>query len=279
MERIASSSLHILQRPRIAPPQQMGGLIKFGLTHAIEAKGEVAFAGRGSRSLEGWTLGFAQVQRHDTRWTVYRGTTAADGSVFEQNARPPARTQQACFDGDKPGAIWYFDQYRMCWLQSRPNDVYKRFVVDLPDVPGGGSPFEVFHQDVPAAGVQVFVMNGKTKAMNYLAAAQTEIAFCTALIARDPAGQPHFLQSFYWTIRWQYRFARLPGTMQFRASEVAGGVAATVSKVIKGAPPERRLAELLKGGQPTTCTILGRRALAKPHLTETADWRDFDVRR
>lgn len=279
MERIASSKLQILQRPRIAPVEPMGGLIKFGLTHAIEAKGEILFASRGSKSLHGWTIGFAQVQRYDTRWTVYRGEQPGDGSVFEQNARPPARTQQACFDGDRPGAIWYFDQYKMCWLQSRPNDVYKRFVVDLPDIPGGYPSSEVYFQDNPSAGVQVFVVNGRTKAMNYLQAAQVEIGFCTALIARDPAGVPHFLDCFYWNVHWQYEFRRVPGSLRFQAVQVPGGVKTSVSKIIKGAPPERRLRELLKGGQPTTCTILARRAMSRPHLIETADWRSFDVRR
>lgn len=281
MTHFISSDIALLQRPRIAPVRQEGGTIWLSLTHGIEAKGMVRFGSRGTETLSGWTIGFAQVQWVETWWQVYRGLKESEGSMYVQTARKPARMHQLCFDAKKPGAIWYGDSNDAFPLKSRPNDIYKRSVVDLPDVPAS-SPlsFDVYHQDTPWSSTKVVQFNRKTGAINFLQAAQSEVAFCTALMARDPSGHPHFLNCLYWNAHWHYTFSRIPGSvLGLRATEVPGGVSTNVSRTFKGAPPERQIRELLKGGQRTTCNEVAQRAYEHARVIETTDWRSFDVRR
>lgn len=109
MISIAASDIRITKRPALAPagPNQAGNGVSFSLAQEIEAVGSVTFAGRAGDSGAGWSVGFLQAEWVETNWGVYRGDTVADGSVFVQRARPPARPKQACLDADSPTDLFY----------------------------------------------------------------------------------------------------------------------------------------------------------------------------
>ena len=211
----------------------------------------------------------------ETNWGLYRGKTLADGSVFMQRARAPARPRQACFDANSPGTAFY-------GRLGAPLEAAGPGGIDLPTVvqaqPGAALPTKVRvgHWDAPQDTFPLTRMSRKTGKMNYLAEAQLEFAFCTLLAAREPNGRMHHLRGLYWNARWQSLFrwlGKLPTHIP-----IAGGNNATVGRPFLGAPTDKRFAPLFTSTPGLTCLQIYNIAKTNPNIKETDGWPVFDVR-
>jgi hypothetical protein len=148
----------------------------------------------------------------------------------------------------------------------------------LPEKPTFPFTVQVVHRDNPHETFPLWRINSKTKRPNFLQAAQVELAFCTALVARSPSQTLTFLRSFYWNVNWQNTFKTLtpPGTLV--VEKVAAGTSCHVGHVLMGRPDDARFTTVLTTPQATNCQSIGLAAFNSPNVTEAAEWRQFDVR-
>lgn len=283
MITISSSSFTVTRRPLIAPVQptvsngQRGA--NFSLASGIEGVGTVVLNGAAGDSGAGWNVGFLQAQWIETNWLAYRGLTQADGSVFVQRARPPARPRQGCFDCLVAGAPFYGTGANPATLVPATGGPALPFVAPLPASPGFPLTISAVHADFPGDFAPFSRRNGHTKKMNFLSEVQLEFHFCISLVVREPGGQLHFLQNLYWNVHWQNKFAFANAAANPAVTVVAAGTAANVGHVIAGRISDARFATVLTTPQTTNCNAIASTAEQRPNLTETAGWPLFNVTR
>jgi hypothetical protein len=215
------------------------------------ADGQVSFTGLAADNRGGWEIGFIQAEWVETNWAMYRGQHGADGSLFLQRGRAPARAQQACRD-TLNGVNTYFTK------STSPTE-HKL-------LPGPANPFPltvvVVAQDRPGDAYLLVEQNDHTHRPNYLDEVQLEFMFCTVLTVRDPTGRFHHQAHFYWNLRWQFRFDPLryppgPNAADWRITPLPDG---------NGAPRDIRFAGLLTTPQVNSCNNLADQAF---HAVET----------
>ena len=277
---IQSSSIRFTSRPHRAEAVAIAPIRAFfNLDGALEAVGTVTFAGRRGETMPaGWTVGFAQAEWADTSWFLYRGARHADGSVFVQRSRPPARPQQACRDSSHPNDPFYGDPAHNQPHKPIGGGPALRYVETVPAAAALPVAVNVRHYDEPQDLCSWVWNNATTGKPNTLREAQLEFMFCTVLVARDPQGKMHMLRGFYWNVAWQAAFpAQADGTVH--GQPVPGGSHAHVGQVFVGAPTDPRFLPVLTQPQSMTCNQLTWSSSATPNVKEAAGWPDFDVRR
>jgi hypothetical protein len=245
---------------------------------AVSCRGQVTFSGDPGDTLDGWKVGFIQTKWITTDWAYYRGEKNADGSLFVQRARAPARVIQGCRDTEGEGTA------NQIWAEmdpvATPADVFPE---------GGNRRITVTtgeFSDSPRNFSKVVIENPLRKKPNYLRERQIEAHYCTVLSVQDPARKFHHMVSVYWNAHWQARF--LPGdftdlTKDWLVTPVndipsANGIHA--SHQIQGTPTDPKVTPFLTapiaGG--TNCNDLSKKSVRDQIVRPARTWADFDVR-
>ena len=273
-----SATIHLTHRPTVNRPAVSGATMSFTGGN-IAATGEVTLRGAPGDNASGWTAGFIQAQWIETNWVYYRGQHNADGSIFIQRGRGPARPNQACRD---------------CVDASPVNNVFYSTVAAHGETASGGPAGTAFpqrltfrHFDRPSETCNLVETNTLTGQRNFLAEAQLEFFFCTILTVRDPANVFHHQVSFYWNQRWQATFhpTSFGAAPTFRITPLAAGTGVGVSHLIQGTPTDRRFTGVLTSAQGQSCNQVFRAArtavsaAASPNRHQSRVWANFDVRR
>jgi hypothetical protein len=282
MITITASSLKITQKPSLAlvQPTNSGGQIGagFNLSTTMEAVGTVTLKGSPGESGAGWNVGFLQAQWIETNWGAYRGLSEADGSVFVQRARPPARPRQACFDCITIGAPFYADTTVPARSPVTGGPALP-FVAPLPANPTFPLTISVLHSDFPSDFFPFSRLNSVTGQQNLLSEAQLEFSFCFVLALKGPAGQLSMAKSVYWNVAWQSKFKFANAAAVPTITPTAGGNHANVGGIINGGPADTRFTTVLTTAQTTNCNAIADNESKHPNLKETHGWPLFDVRR
>lgn len=280
MISVASSSIRITSRPRSAPivNTPTGLEAYFSLAVELEAIGSVTFTGRPGDAGTGWTVGFVQAQWIETNWAVYRGEAEADGSVFVQRGRPPARARQACIDSAAAAEPFYGLTTLAPMVPLSGVGPALPFVATLPATPAFPATVNVLHIDAPADSYPFERINSLTGKTNVLRSAQLEFAFCTMLVVRPPSGPAQFLRGFYWNVNWQADF-RIHHSTQMLSQLVTGGNSCNVGAIFTGAPRDNRFGPVLSQPQTMTCNDMMDASRQSPNVREERGWPLFDVRR
>lgn len=230
----------------------------------VFADGQVTFRGGADDRMDGWTIGFIQVECIETNWAHYRGKFNKDGSLFVQRGAPAG--WQVCQDTHNIGDIWYGS------------------ISDVEQARPIGSSFPVTVRqdfiDGPNDHYPLVKTNPLTRRDNFLHEVKLEFDFCTAFSAQDPTGVFHHLLHFYWGVHWQARFAPTDFSNARSLWKVimdpqprANGL--YISEVFSGMPQQNHFRDVL--ATPTTnatCNMLAERPgihHAKP------DWANFGV--
>jgi len=272
-----SAKLTVTTHPTVQTPviNAGSGIANWGST-PIRARGEVSITGNAGDSPVGWTLGFIQAQWIETNWMYYRGQSNNHGSLFLQRARPPARPAQACRDSVGSAAgIWY--------------NTASNHVITAP----AAFPIKLTASffDRPSETCNLQENNSLTGQPNYLREGQLEFHFCLVLALRAPPGAGSAftqLLHLYWNLHWQKRF--LPSNFANLAAawtitNVSGGNAANLGRVISGRTNDRRFNALITGPATQTCNQVFRAAITavssptSPNRRQSRVWANFDVRR
>lgn len=279
MLTIPSSSLRITNRPQLAAVSNTAdGLgASFELAQHVEAVGTVNFAGASGDLGAGWTVGFVQAQWVETNWALYRGLTVADGSVFVQRARPPARPAQACLDTIGSDLPFYGTAAAPARVPVGGGTAVP-FMATLPVAPTFPLSVSVLHSDLPSDNFAYEITNGTTGSSNYLSEAQLEFAFCAMLAVRPPSGSLRLLRGFYWNVAWQSRFV-WHRSGQLIPTPVAAGSRCNVGSMFEGEARDHRFSSLWAQSAPPICNAVFQAASRNPNLREVAGWPSFDVRR
>ena len=261
-----SATMSVTTRPGVTAPAVGATSVAFNST-TISCAGSVKMNGTVGDPTAGWLVGWVQAQWIETNWGFYRGQFDADGSVFHQRARPPARPAQACRDTVGPvGDIFYSTSATLRMPVTGP------FPQTIPLV----------FRDTPSESYPISVANSLTGKPNFLREVQLEFHFCTILLVRDPANVFHQLKHIYWNMRWQYRFTATafpPGLGTLTAIQVPNGVGANVSAVFSGAATDRRFASVLTSAQTNSCNQVASAASTSPNVRESRKWETFDLGR
>jgi hypothetical protein len=169
----------------------------------ITASGSMRLTGTAGESIAGWTLGFIQLKYIGTNYARYRGATERAGSMLVTGSN-----QIVCRDTDIGSReIWYDSIFSGGTVgPTGTNQLAAGAVIPRTgflDLPAG-----LFDQ--PARwwlSVQTNTI-APARPDNFLHHADVGLAFCTMLVARDPANHYHLLKHFYWNVRWELMFAR-----------------------------------------------------------------------
>ncbi|MEO7362515.1 MAG: hypothetical protein ABI120_19450 [Gemmatimonadaceae bacterium] len=261
-----SALVSVKARPGVSAPVVGATSVSFNAS-TISCAGSVKMNGAAGDPTAGWLVGWIQAQWIETNWGFYRGQFDADGSVFHQRARPPARPAQGCRDTVGPvGDIFYST------LSTLRMPVTGPFPQTVP----------VVFRDTPSESYPISVTNTLTGKPNFLREVQLEFHFCTILVVRDPANTFHQLKHLYWNMRWQYRFTATafpPTGASLTPIAVAGGVGANVSAVFSGAATDKRFASVLTSAQTNSCNQVAGAATTSPNVRESRKWETFDLNR
>ena len=264
-----SASLRITQRPRVNNPVVNGAFMSF-TSVAMRASGECRISGSAGDNPANWTLGLIQLQWIETNWGYYRGQNNNDGSIFVQNARPPARPAQGCRDTLTPGVVFVDNNPghdRTVAAAGAPFPIH--MTASFPDGPRDAYPLS-----------RVNTLAGKT---NILREVQLEFHFCTVLSLRSPTNVYQHLKHFYWNTHWQAtfqptNFANLAAPWNITAAAGRAN-SANVGNIIDGTPTDRRFVGLITSGAAQNCNAVATNAAAHPNVRENRVWHNFDVRR
>lgn len=93
------------------PAEGVDGTVLLDISISVSFGTSCRLAGQAGEDVSGWAFGFVQLKHTSTDWAVYRGTTAAEGSIFAAMDRPPARVQQLCLDCDSEEHRPFYDGY------------------------------------------------------------------------------------------------------------------------------------------------------------------------
>jgi len=265
----ADFDLKIISPPLIQPPVIAGSNMRFSGSK-IELSGFATLLGQPSDSPQGWKIGFIQAQWVETNWSSYRGLHHAEGSIFIQRGRTPARLQRVCrdcVDRTPVAAIFY---------NTRPGAGELAFAKASDSFP---LVLPVRHYDSPADECILKLQNTLTGKPNFLREAQFEFLFYATLSVQGPSGAFRHLVGVYWNVRWQYIFDQ-PG---FRPQVVPAGTGATVSGPFRGSPTDPRFTSVLASPAETrSCNDIFRAALnafnpGSPNRHESRVWTNYDV--
>lgn len=167
----------------------------------IDANASMRLKGTPGESVAGWTLGFIQLKYIGTDYARYRGATDHAGSVLITS-----NNQIVCRDTDDASTEVWYDSLNAGGATG-PNGTNKLAAGTV--IPPGGFldvPAHLFDQ--PSREWKSVVGNTSVAGTpnNFLHHADIGLAFCTMLLAQDPANKFHMLRHFYWNVRWEQMF-------------------------------------------------------------------------
>jgi hypothetical protein len=168
----------------------------------IDAFGSMRLTGTVGESVAGWTLGFIQLKYIGTDYARYRGATDRDGSILITGSN-----QIVCRDTDIGSVEVWYDSLNAGGATG-PNGTNKLVAGTV--IPAAGFldvPAHLF--DRPSRAWQSVVANTSVAGHpnNFLHHVDIGLAFCTMLVAQDPARRFHMLRHFYWNVRWEQLFS------------------------------------------------------------------------
>jgi hypothetical protein len=169
-------------------------------TPRISAAGATVLTGTPGESLAGWALGFIQLKFIATDYARYRGTHDSHGSlVFTRS------NQIVCRDTDEDHPEVWYDPIVGGIVGGRGTLELR---ADSVIPPSGQFAFAAGFWDKPHRSFDAVVPNTATHRDNFVYHTDVGLAFCTMLVARDPARHFHFLKHFYWNVRWEALWQR-----------------------------------------------------------------------
>ncbi|HTT17904.1 MAG TPA: hypothetical protein VMG82_03100 [Candidatus Sulfotelmatobacter sp.] len=230
----------------------------------IDAFGSIRLTGTAGESVAGWTLGFIQLKYIGTNYARYRGATDRDGSILITGSN-----QVVCRDTDIGSVEVWYDSLNSGGTTG-PNGTNKLPAGTI--IPATGFldvPAHLFDQ--PSRTWQSIVKNTSVPGHpnNFLHHADIGLAFCTMLVARDPANKFHMLMHFYWNVRWEQMFA-VDGTGKVVAGRTVHLQHNIQRPVHTGNPMDRRF----HGKEFDLSLPVSNTVSRQPHRVHpAADWR------
>ena len=169
----------------------------------INANGSMRLRGAPGEDVGGWKLGFVQLKYIGTNYARYRGAHDRDGSMLISG-----NNQIVCRDTDVGSTeVWYDSLLAPHGAGNSPNGTNRLAVgTRLPDT--GFLDVASHLYDKPGRSWDSVEVNAVARGRpnNFLHHVDIGLAFCTMLVAQDPANQFHLLKHFYWNVRWEQMF-------------------------------------------------------------------------
>lgn len=190
--------------PGVPPSVTPNGAVAAGFdfnSPTIDAFGSMRLTGAAGENVAGWTLGFIQLKYIGTNYARYRGASDHDGSILITGSN-----QILCRDTDIGSTEVWYDSLNSGGATG-PNGTNKLAAGTV--IPASGFldvPAHLFDQ--PSRRWQSIVKNSSVAGNpnNFLYHTDSGLAFCTMLVAQDPAHKFHMLMHFYWNVRWEQMF-------------------------------------------------------------------------
>ncbi|WP_257862937.1 hypothetical protein [Variovorax sp. ZS18.2.2] len=163
----------------------------------INCQASAGLHGTANEVVDGWLLGFVQLQFIETNYATYRGRSSRDGGSKHSWSH-----NVLCRDTDEkcPG-LFYDPQKKRTPAQFRgvcaPTRLDATGRVDM----------ETGFGDAPLQRFDTVVTNTTTGRPNFLHHADIAFHFCTMLVVGDPLHRFTVLRHFYWNVRWEAHFA------------------------------------------------------------------------
>ena len=170
-------------------------------TQRIDVNASMRLAGSAGESIAGWTLGFIQLRYLATDIARYKGRVDRDGSMLLTSS-----SKTLCRDTDVGSTDVWYDSLS---LGKPPGPMRTNRLAAGTVIPASGFLDVAAHMwDRPDRAWFAVQKNSSvaTRPNNYLHHADIGIAFCTMLVAQDPAGMFVILKHFYWNVRWEQMF-------------------------------------------------------------------------
>lgn len=188
--------------PTVTPGAGSPALFDFNAP-TIDANGSMRLRGAPGEDVGGWKLGFVQLKYIGTNYARYRGAHDHDGSMLISG-----NNQIVCRDTDLGATeVWYDSLGAPHGNGNSPRGTNRLAAgTKLPDTGFLDVPSHLY--DKPYRGWYAVEVNtvARGRPNNFLHHADIGLAFCTMLVAQDPANQFHLLKHFYWNVRWEQMF-------------------------------------------------------------------------
>jgi hypothetical protein len=163
----------------------------------------VTLRGSSGEAIDGWALGYLQLKFIATDYARYRGNAVREGSV-----RVTRSNQILCRDTDEASPELWYDPISWGIHGARGT----RVLPPGTTIPASGEyRITAGFGDAPGRSFDSTVMNTATSVNNLVHHVDIGLQFCTMLTARDPGGRYYVLKHFYWNVRWETHFDRVPG--------------------------------------------------------------------
>ena len=164
---------------------------------SIHAYASMRLTGTPGENVAGWTLGFIQLKYIATDYARYRGASDRNGSILITG-----NNRIVCRDTDDASTEVWYDSLNAGGATgpSGTNKLAAGTVIPpsgFLDVPA--HLYDQPHRTWPSAAHNHGVAGNPS---NFLHHVDIGLAFCTMLVARDPANRFHTLMHFYWNVRW-----------------------------------------------------------------------------
>jgi hypothetical protein len=249
--------------PTVTP--HLGGTAGFDFqSPTIDANGSMRLRGNPGENVAGWTLGFIQLKYIGTNYARYRGATDHNGSILITGSN-----RIVCRDMiPVANEVWY--NPLTGGGATGPNNTNRLAAGTV--IPATGFldiPAHLYDRPRRRWTSAARNMSVAGHPNNFLHHVDIGLAFCTMLVARDPANRFHTLMHFYWNVRWEQMF-----TVNGAGAVVAGTVVHMEQNIQRptqtGIPMDARF----KGKEfDLSLPISNNVSSRPPHVHSAPDWR------
>ena len=256
----------------------------------INALAKVTVRGTPGENVELWRFGFIQLKFITDEWAHYRGTTAADGSIFQAMDRPPARLQQLC--RDSAGIIGPFERFPFLGpaIFYAPETPMTGFFLAVQStgflplgakIPDGGTMILVItFYDSPARffAYELTKVNKTAQNLNFLYSLYSGAAYATMFAVQKGPGLPIVvMKSFQWNVRWRAHFGMNAGRSVQLPPRPGDVLDMNISHVVNGPPNDPRFRHAILDTKLPNCLNVIDHAFANPVIRESTKWEDWNV--
>jgi hypothetical protein len=249
--------------PSVAPDPSAPAGFEFK-SPRIDAFASMRLTGTAGESVAGWTLGFIQLKYIGTDYARYRGANDHNGSILITGSN-----QIVCRDTDIGSTEVWYDSLNSGGATGPTGTNKLAAGTVIP--PAGFLDVPAHMWDRPHRKWQSIVKNTSVGGQpnNFLHHADIGLAFCTMLIAQDPANKFHMLMHFYWNVRWEQMF-----TVDGTGNVVAGLVVHMQQNIQRPAHTGNPMDHRFHGKEYDLSLPVSNTVSRRPHHVHAApDWR------
>ena len=244
----------------------------------IKLSGSASLTGDPTDKLEGFTLGWINIEWEETNYGIYRGLSASHGSFLLKRDTAPARIAAQCRDTFNPQSILVDQSARGLDHQT----VLPGTVVPAKSASPFLLPLRCEFKDAPGDTYVLQAKNDVTKQMNYLYEVEINMRFCTVLTLQWPDKHFEHLKHVFWKMHWHYFFKppAKAGDPWVKQADVAVQQSSRVGDVQYGPPTDRWVKMVLDAANAPNCIQLAGSQSQNPVvIPPRSDWYDFPSER